>query len=79
MDIFKFKYPGEVKYDSFDISAHPKNIGEKDKFKYEWDKFNLWPLVMKNDESVHEAYSMASYPAEEENNVKCWDCYSTLG
>ena len=56
---------GEVKYDSFDISAHPKeHPGEKDKFKYEWDKFNLWPLVMKNDESVVRAYSMASYPAE---------------
>ncbi len=56
---------GEVKYESFDISAHPKeHPGEKDKFKYEWDKFNLWPLVMKNDESVVRAYSMASYPAE---------------
>ena len=56
---------GEVKYENFDISAHPKeHPGEKDKFKYEWDKFNLWPLVMKNDESVVRAYSMASYPAE---------------
>ena len=55
----------EIKYQNFDISAHPKeHPGEKDKFKYEWDKFNLWPLVMKNDESVVRAYSMASYPAE---------------
>ncbi len=55
----------EIKYQDFDISAHPKeHPGEKDKFKYEWDKFNLWPLVMKNDESVVRAYSMASYPAE---------------
>jgi len=56
---------GETKYQDFDISAHPKeHPGQKDKFKYEWDKFNLWPLVMKNDESVVRAYSMASYPAE---------------
>ena len=55
----------EVKYSDFDISAHPKeHPGEKDKYKYEWDKFNLWPLVMKNDEEVIRAYSMASYPAE---------------
>src|SRR5690606_27627924 len=30
----------------------------------EWDKFNLWSLVMKNNEVVERAYSMASYPAE---------------
>ncbi len=55
----------EVKYSDFDISAHPKeHPGEKDKYKYEWDKFNLWPLVMKNDDEVIRAYSMASYPAE---------------
>ena len=55
----------EIKYKDFDISAHPKeHPNEKEKFKYEWDKFNLWPLVMKNDESVVRAYSMASYPAE---------------
>ncbi len=55
----------EVKYSDFDIVAHPdEHPGEPDKFKAEWDKFNLWPLVMKNDEEVVRAYSMASYPAE---------------
>ena len=48
-----------------DISAHPQDHpGEPDKFKADWDKFGLWPLVMKNDEEVVRAYSMASYPAE---------------
>jgi Na+-transporting NADH:ubiquinone oxidoreductase subunit F len=57
--------PCEIKYSDIDISAHPKeHPGEPDKFKLEWDKFGLWPLVMKNDESVERAYSMASYPAE---------------
>lgn len=57
--------PCEIKYSDIDITAHPKeHPGEPDKFKLEWDKFNLWPLVMKNTESVERAYSMASYPAE---------------
>jgi Na+-transporting NADH:ubiquinone oxidoreductase subunit F len=57
--------PCEVKYSDMDITAHPvEHPGEPDKFKKEWDSFNLWPLVMKNDEEVVRAYSMASYPAE---------------
>ena len=55
----------EVKYEDIDISAHPdEHPGDLQKFKLEWDKFNLWPLVMKNSETVERAYSMASYPAE---------------
>ncbi|MBV6484875.1 MAG: Na(+)-translocating NADH-quinone reductase subunit F [Flavobacteriales bacterium] len=54
-----------VKYAEMDITAHPQDHpGEPDKFRKDWDKFNLWPLVMKNDEEVVRAYSMASYPAE---------------
>ncbi len=57
--------PCEIKYTDIDIEAHPEeHPGEPDKFKLEWDKFNLWPLVMKNDDIVERAYSMASYPAE---------------
>ena len=57
--------PCEIKYSDIDITAHPKeHPGEPEKFKMEWDKFDLWPLVMKNDELVERAYSMASYPAE---------------
>ncbi len=55
----------EVKFEDMDISAHPdEHPGEPDKFKAEWDKFKLWPLKMKNSETVERAYSMASYPAE---------------
>ena len=55
----------EVKYSDMDITAHPQDHpGEPDKFKADWEKFGLWPLVMKNDEEVVRAYSMASYPAE---------------
>lgn len=54
-----------VNYTDMDIAAHPlDHPGEPDKFKADWDKFGLWPLVMKNDEETVRAYSMASYPAE---------------
>ena len=55
----------EVKFEDMDITAHPEeHPGEPDKFQKEWDNFKLWPLVMKNPETVERAYSMASYPAE---------------
>lgn len=54
-----------VDFKDIDITAHPEeHPGDPQKFKEEWDKFNLWPLTMKNDEVVERAYSMASYPAE---------------
>jgi Na+-transporting NADH:ubiquinone oxidoreductase subunit F len=57
--------PTTVNFKDMDIEAHPEeHPGEPDKFKLEWDKFNLWPLTMTNDEEVVRAYSMASYPAE---------------
>ena len=54
----------EVKFADMDITAHPEEHDTPDKFQAEWDKFGLWPLVMKNKEVVERAYSMASYPAE---------------
>ncbi|MEN8856721.1 MAG: NADH:ubiquinone reductase (Na(+)-transporting) subunit F [Flavobacteriaceae bacterium] len=54
----------EIKFSDMDITAHPEEHETPDKFQAEWDKFGLWPLVMKNNETVERAYSMASYPAE---------------
>jgi Na+-transporting NADH:ubiquinone oxidoreductase subunit F len=54
----------EVRFEDMDITAHPEEHDSPDKFQAEWDKFNLWPLVMKNAETVERAYSMASFPAE---------------
>jgi Na+-transporting NADH:ubiquinone oxidoreductase subunit F len=60
--------PCTINYKDIDITAHPvDHPGEPDKFKKDWDKFNLWSLVMKNDQEVVRAYSMASYPAEGRN------------
>lgn len=54
----------EVDYKDIDITAHPEEHDDPEKFKLEWDKFGLWDLKMKNDETIERAYSMASYPAE---------------
>ena len=56
--------PCEIKFADMDITAHPEEHETPDKFQAEWEKFKLWPLVMKNTDTVERAYSMASYPAE---------------
>jgi len=53
-----------TEYKDFDITAHPEYHDDPEKFKSEWDKFNLWPLKMVNDEPQFRAYSMANHPAE---------------
>jgi Na+-transporting NADH:ubiquinone oxidoreductase subunit F len=57
----------EVKYSEMDVTAHPQDHpGEPHKFEKDWAEGNyaLRNLVMKNDEEIVRAYSMASYPAE---------------
>ena len=55
----------DINYQDMDITSHPQeHPDDPQKFKHEWDNFNLWPLNMKNNETVERAYSMASYPAE---------------
>ena len=51
-------------FKSMDIAPHPSDPSGADKYKSEWDKFNLWPLKMVNDEEQFRAYSMANHPAE---------------
>lgn len=54
----------EVEFKDMDITAHPEEHDDPEKFRSDWDKFQLWDLKMKNDETIERAYSMASYPAE---------------
>ena len=59
--------PCEVDFKDMDITAHPELVAlgrDPNDFKPEWDKFDLWPLKMKNDEPIFRAYSMANHPAE---------------
>lgn len=49
--------PHVVEYKNFDI---------EERFRDDWDKFNLWRYVSKVEEPALRAYSMASYPEEKE-------------
>ena len=60
----------EVPFSEMDIKAHPKDHpDDPDKFEKDWKEgpYGIRHLVMKNDEEVVRAYSMASYPAEGRN------------
>ena len=57
----------QIKVPKYDIKFSDMDVD--DRFKSEWDKFNLWPLTVKNDEEVERAYSMANYPAEGDNII----------
>jgi len=62
--------PCTVPFSDMDITAHPKDHpGEPNKYEKDWSEgpYGLRGLVMKNDEEVNRAYSMASYPAEGRN------------
>jgi Na+-transporting NADH:ubiquinone oxidoreductase subunit F len=57
----------EIPFSEMDITAHPEDHpGEPNKFDKDWAEgpFAMRHLVMKNDEDIVRAYSMASYPAE---------------
>ncbi|NDV65172.1 NADH:ubiquinone reductase (Na(+)-transporting) subunit F [Bacteroides sp. 224] len=45
----------DIKYSDYEI---------EDRFRGDWDKFNMWDLTCKNEEETMRAYSMANYPAE---------------
>ena len=47
--------PHKVQYKNFDV---------QDKFREDWDRFNLWQYESSTDVSVTRAYSMANYPDE---------------
>ncbi len=54
----------DVDFSKMDIKPHPEDPVGPDKFKPDWDKFNLWSLKMRNPEEQFRAYSMANHPAE---------------
>lgn len=53
-----------VPFKDMDITAHPNYHDDSEKFKSEWDNWNLWDLQMVNEEPQFRAYSMANHPAE---------------
>lgn len=53
-----------INFKDMDITPHPELGHPADVYKGDWDKFGMWDLVMKNDEPLFRAYSMANHPAE---------------
>ena len=47
--------PYDIKYADYDID---------EKFRGDWDHYDMWSLTCKNDTETIRAYSMANYPAE---------------
>jgi Na+-transporting NADH:ubiquinone oxidoreductase subunit F len=41
-----------------------KDFAVEEKFRPDWDKYNVWQYVAHNDEACFRAYSMANHPAE---------------
>jgi Na+-transporting NADH:ubiquinone oxidoreductase subunit F len=59
-----FKSGGYIQIDVPKIEVDFKDIEVDDKFRPEWEQFNLFDLKMKNPEPTFRAYSMANHPAE---------------
>lgn len=59
-----FEPGGYVQIDVPPCEVSFKDFEVEDKFKPDWDTFNMWDLKMKNTEPIYRAYSMANHPAE---------------
>ncbi|MBM3171422.1 MAG: NADH:ubiquinone reductase (Na(+)-transporting) subunit F [Bacteroidetes bacterium] len=60
VDVPAFK----TNFRDFDITPNSEDPAGPDKFKEDWDKFNLWDLTLDSKEPIFRAYSMANHPAE---------------
>ena len=60
----EFEPGGYIQIDVPPTVVKFKDMEIEDRFRDDWDKFNMWDLVMVNDEPIFRAYSMANHPAE---------------
>ncbi len=59
-----FKSGGYIQIDVPKIDVDFRDMDVDEKFRPEWEQFNLFDLKMKNPEPTFRAYSMANHPAE---------------
>lgn len=59
-----FKSGGYIQIDVPKIEVDFKDMDIDEKFRPDWEKFNMFDLKMKNPEATYRAYSMANHPAE---------------
>ena len=61
----KFLSGGYIQIDVPKIDVNYKDIEVDEEYRADWEKFGMFDLVMHNPEPQFRAYSMASYPAED--------------
>ena len=61
----KFLSGGYIQIDVPKIDVNYKDIDVDEEYRADWEKFGMFDLVMHNPEPQFRAYSMASYPAED--------------
>ena len=61
----KFLSGGYIQIDVPAIDVNYKDIEVDEEYRADWEKFGMFDLVMHNPEPQFRAYSMASYPAED--------------
>jgi Na+-transporting NADH:ubiquinone oxidoreductase subunit F len=59
-----FRSGGYIQIDVPKTEVDYKDIEVDEKFRDDWEKFNMFDLKMKNSEPTYRAYSMANHPAE---------------
>ncbi len=59
-----FRAGGYIQIDIPRYELSFKDFEVEEKFREDWDKFNLWNLTARNEEPCFRAYSMANHPAE---------------
>ena len=61
----KFESGGYIQIDVPKCDVNYKDIQVNEEYVKDWEKFHMFDLVMHNQEPQFRAYSMASYPAED--------------
>ncbi len=59
-----FKSGGYIQIEAPPHVVHYKDFEIEERFREDWDKYNVWRYTSKVDEPVIRAYSMANYPGE---------------
>ncbi|MCL4217370.1 MAG: NADH:ubiquinone reductase (Na(+)-transporting) subunit F, partial [Candidatus Hydrogenedentes bacterium] len=59
-----FRAGGYIQIECPPHTVHYKDFEVQEKFREDWDKFNLWRYTSTVTEKVERAYSMANYPEE---------------
>lgn len=63
-EVLNFKPGSYIQIDVPAVDVRFRDFVVEDRFKGEWDMFELWDLKMHNPEPTYRAYSMANIPAE---------------